>query len=377
MKTLRAHHVFDSAYPGFSVELLPTGGLREEEIAHWKGLARRAGSPNPFAEPEFIIPLVKYLESAAVSLLIVREPDSRWHFAVPIVAEPTTIKDPLRHFRALKSIYTFLDQALVGQDDPEMVLTCLFETLRNQRHWHGLRFARTVRTGAEQELMDRIAGESGAHSDLATVDRRPCVTPQTSTSLLENCSKSRRKSLRRGWKKLEQIGSVAYRLVNDPVRIPDAVAEFLRLEEAGWKGETGTAMNCRSEDRAFFIEMCTRFSESGRIHFGEVLLDGQIVASTCNLQSGRRLFAFKIGWNPNLSECNLGYWSEILLADAVCRERPSIELIDSCSGEDSYTGRVWQERIEISTASYLWSRRARIMQTVKHVARTVPVFGHL
>ncbi|MBT5017772.1 MAG: GNAT family N-acetyltransferase, partial [Planctomicrobium sp.] len=187
--------------------------------------------------------------------------------------------------------------------------------------------------------------------------------------LLEQCSASRRKTLRKGWKKLSQAGDVEFRLRRLPNEIPSAIDSFLELEALGWKGEQGTALSCKSSHAVFFSKMCEEFSKAGRVIFGEILLNNQVIASTCNLLSGNTLFAFKIGWDHNYSNCSLGYWSEVLLADAIHHEAKEVCLIDSCSDEDSYTGKVWQDRIEIGSTILIWSRRAKLMREAKKVVK--------
>lgn len=363
--------ILDSATKRYQIELLSLDGLSATAVAQWRNLAQRAMEPNPFCDPDFVIPLVMHFDYSKAALLVVRDQFQQWQFATPVIQHHLEEGSPLPELRTLRSPYSFLNQPLVGRDNPVMTLTCLFDTLSRQRVWHGLGCGK-VRSDAEQfELMEFSAQVCGVDFLTAQKNSRPSVIPRSQEELLQRCSSNRRKSLRKTWKKLTTSGKVEYRLNRPSAEELEAIETFLWLESTGWKGDQGTALTCQQHDRQFFRSMCQNFAREQKLYFGELLLNDRVIASTCNLQAEKVLFAFKIGWDAACTEFGLGYWSELLLADAVFREAPFIELIDSCSHEDSYTGSVWPERIEVSHALLLWSRRARLAQGAKTIVKSI------
>lgn len=366
-----SHRVFKSISPRYSVVLLAADTLSSHDVTQWKLLADRALSSNPFIEPEFYLPSQKHLDTNTLGILVVLDEQGTWEFAVPVMQHLMNYGNPVPKLRALRTPYMFLDQPLVSGTNPGIVVTCLFNALSEQREWHGLGFAKSATDSLQFELMDFAANVCGAEINRSEIVERPCVKPQPTEELLKHCSSSRRKSLRKSWKRLEKLGQVSFRLIDQPDQIDQSVNEFLRLEASGWKAEAGTALHCLEKDEKFFREMCHQFAKEYRLIFGELLVDQQVVASTCNIQSGKQLFAFKIGWDQNFADCSLGYWSEILLANAIFEEDLPIDLIDSCSDADSYTGKIWTQRIRVGGVRYLWSRRARMIQSAKQIVKTL------
>lgn len=108
-----------------------------------------------------------------------------------------------------------------------------------------------------------------------------------------------------------------------------------------------------------------------RVLFGELQLNGQTIASTCNLQSGDTLVGFKIGWDPAYSAGAPGLWSELEMAAAVSQRYPEITRIDSCAVRGSYVESVWKDRQELFSGTFSWSRRGKALQAAKSCYRTV------
>lgn len=364
-------YTFKSNSPNHLVQLLQLADLNEQQLSSWNQLAQSALSPNPFCEPQFVLPLVRSLNIAGVHVLVVMDEEENWLFAAPVVQHYFEQGLPLPKLRALRSNYTFLDQPLVSRSNPPFVMLCLLDALAAQRDWHGLGFAKMVLETEQQQLFDFVAASTSIQQQYLGEASRPCTVPQSEDDLLTNCSGSRRKTLRKGWKRLNKLGEVRYQLVSDKDANPAAIDAFLKVEESGWKGKEETALNKLPADKEFFVTMCHEFGKQGRCLFGEIVLNDEVIASTCNLLAGDTLFAFKIGWDQQFADCSLGYWSEILLADAVSREFPNIQLIDSCSDEDSYTGKVWQDRLKLSHCRLIWSYRARVYNEAKSYAKAL------
>lgn len=364
-------YIFSSKSFRYSTQLIDLHELDADQVVKWKQLAANAICANPFYHPEFLLPLASHLRVDGVKLLVVVDHEGDWQFAAPVVSYFFEQGLPLPKLRAVRSDYIFLDSPLLSNENSTEVIHTLLNSLSSQRNWHGIGFGKTLRKSLQAELLELAAISSDVELRRREVAVRPCVSPQPQDELLTKCSRNRRKTLRKGWKRLSQQGEIKYQLRIASRDISPAVSDFLKLEALGWKGTSGTALDCDASHANFFRDMCTGFSNEQRVVFGELHLDGEVISSTCNLLAGDTLFAFKIGWNPDFSECSLGYWSEILLADAVCKELKNVRLIDSCSNEESYTAKVWQERLEIQSLLLIWSRRAKLIRGAKDVVKKV------
>ena len=65
--------------------LLPLKGLASRDIAAWRELAAQAAEPNPFFEPECVLPAVRYLGEPDAALLAVVDHGSEWLACMPVL----------------------------------------------------------------------------------------------------------------------------------------------------------------------------------------------------------------------------------------------------------------------------------------------------
>ncbi|MBX3443398.1 MAG: GNAT family N-acetyltransferase [Planctomyces sp.] len=348
--------------PRLSVQVRRLAELDSLDLSRWRDLAERALDPNPFQEPEFILPLASGLVDAEpLRVLTVSRGDGGEWLAAGVFQEcAPSLTRPLPHLRALSSAYSFLDQPLIDREQADAAMEAAFDYLSAQRNWHGFRVRTQRADGRQTALLDVIACARGVARFVDRVWNRPVLELDglDPDSVLERCSKSRRKSLQRSRRWLSEQGRLEYRLVVPGADDVEPIEDFLRLEALGWKGKRGTALATRPADELFFREMTRGFAARGRLLMGELRLDGRVIASTCNLRAGRVAYAFKIGWDPEWSKGNPGHWSELDLISAIRREHPDIEVLDSCASEGSYTASLYGTTRPMSSAVYVWSRRA-------------------
>jgi CelD/BcsL family acetyltransferase involved in cellulose biosynthesis len=137
------------------------------------------------------------------------------------------------------------------------------------------------------------------------------------------------------------------------------IERFIDLEHLGWKGQEGTSLRSRPEDEQFFREMIGEFAAHDRAVFTELSVGDTVVASTSNLISGKRGFAFKLGWHPNYHRMAPGLLNEVEFirnAPAVFRD---IDFIDSGAAEGSFLEELWSERRAVVSGAYAATPVAR------------------
>jgi CelD/BcsL family acetyltransferase involved in cellulose biosynthesis len=87
------------------------------------------------------------------------------------------------------------------------------------------------------------------------------------------------------------------------VAIPDAdrldawLEEGLRIEQSGWKGESGTAILSAPETELFYREIARRFHDRGELRLSRIALDGEAVAFSFCIQAGGSLYSLKVGYD--------------------------------------------------------------------------------
>ena len=341
--------------------------LTDSDLAGWYNLLERSCEPNPFLSPDFVLPLIQHLNADAPVMMFVVESSvtGQWMAAGVFEIKAHSRLWPLKYARGLSSPYSFLDGMLIDQREGAAALTAILQSQSRRRDWHGLHFG-AIRKNSE---LSRLLDTAGVNTDLSVYRCRDwfraCFLnrgPRTTEDILADCSKSRRKSLRRCRKRLESEGEISYRLVTPDSGSAPAVNTFLRLEQLGWKGAEGTAIACQPDHEAFFRDMIHGFARRDAVLFGELLVGGDPVASTCNLRSGPLLSAFKIGWDPAYAEGGVGLWSEVELAAAISQQHPRITRIDSSAQFGSYVESVWHDRVPMISLNCTWSHRGLALQ---------------
>jgi CelD/BcsL family acetyltransferase involved in cellulose biosynthesis len=115
---------------------------------------------------------------------------------------------------------------------------------------------------------------------------------------------------------------------------PAAAELFLRLEQAGWKGRTGTAMACSPADAAFFRLVVERFGQAALLQLWFLEASGTPVAAQCNLVSGDTVFHFKIAYDEDLAHYSPGVLLELEMIEEFHEDR-RLNHIDSCASPGS------------------------------------------
>ncbi|ADG67697.1 hypothetical protein Plim_1867 [Planctopirus limnophila DSM 3776] len=346
------------------------------DLMKWRTLFSESIEPNVFLDPEFVIPLIEEVPTGLCPILLIAEDlrTGRWLGLCLFEVACWSLLSPLPMARGLASPYAFQQGWLVSRESEKRAIDALLDYQLQQREWHGFQIKNLPVKSMQTQLMIEAAERLGISvTTTGEWQRAEYVTGrnQTTEDLLQACSKSRRKSLKRCRRALEELGEVQYRL--EPVqssRDPQ-VNDFLRLEKSGWKLLSGTAIGLKSADEAFFRRMIDGLAREKRVLFGELQLNGQTIASTCNLQSGDTLVGFKIGWDPAYSAGAPGLWSELEMAAAVSQRYPEITRIDSCAVRGSYVESVWKDRQELFSGTFSWSRRGKALQAAKSCYRTV------
>ena len=181
-------------------------------------------------------------------------------------------------------------------------------------------------------------------------------------------SPKQRRELRRQQRRLTDLGEVAVHRPETPGEIDTFIEDFLRLEAAGWKGRTETAIAAEATHADYFRGIIVEAARRGQLDASTLRLDGRPVAVKLNLlarpRTGRRRvgFACKIGYDETLAKFSPGVQLELATiahchgehahtVEAATRRTevpPSPESLrlDSCAMPDHpMIDRLWSERV--------------------------------
>ena len=324
-------------------ELLAVSGLGEDQLGRWRELAAAASEPNPFFEPEFVLPAARAL-GASPGLLVATGPGGEWAGAVPVVRRRGWHRLPLRALVAWRHLYSFYGAPLLRAGLEREALACwLGAGDPAPRPLLGLDLLDAE--GPARAALEEAAAETGRAVVVFERHERAALRRHDGNLDLGPSPKRRRENARLGRRLGDALGAELQAV--DRGGDPAAVEDFLRLEASSWKGATGTAMDCDPAHARLLREACDGFRRLGRLQMPCLEAGGTVAAVKCNLLAGDTVFCFKTSFDESLGEFSPGVQLERALVDQVDDER-RIELIDTCAeAHNEMANRVWPGRRRI------------------------------
>jgi CelD/BcsL family acetyltransferase involved in cellulose biosynthesis len=329
-------------------EILPLSDLVPRDIAAWEELAARAISPNPFMEPDYVLPATRAWQVDDVGILIVRE-GRDWVGAVPIREARSWRGIPGRCLTVWRHDYCYLGTPLIAGDDPAAAIAALLHRALKDSPCMALEW---------------IDGDGPLESplwDTLRVGSRPVVLNRFERAALRSTggdvevrvSGSSRRNFARRRRHLErEVGLLTTR---DDSADSNAYRLFLAIERSGWKGEVGTAMLCRPGHGEFFVEVCRRFAEKGRLQLLSLANDEHTVAMHCDLIAGSTMFYLHGCFDETYGRYSPGNQLELELVHHV--NAGGYQLLDSCTAPDN------------KSLNRLWPARRRLLNVVATARR--------
>lgn len=328
------------------MELREITDLGPAELEAWRDLAGRAAEPNPFFEEIFVPAAARALAGPHVRLLVAAR-GGRWLGCLPLefrrVAGIPMIAASWRH------AYSFLGTPLVGAEDVEEFAAALARSLDRREHFRSL----LLRDASAGPVLNAFLAAVGSSSrSRAIFERRlerGAYEGRPDGEELAWLTSKRHSNLRRQRRQLDkQLGESR---VVDHGASEEAMAEFLRLESAGWKGRQGTALATDSGADQFFREVCGLLAADGRLRLRALETDERTIAMSCEVAAGDVLFGFKSAYDEDLGRYSPGlllYAANFAAFDA----EPEMRLFDSCAAPDNETiNSLWPERRALRTVA--------------------------
>ena len=346
-----------------------------ELVRQWSQLESSSLDGNAFLSPGFVQSLERNLNGPSPFVVSVEDEASGTLAGLGVFEEVRGSRLlPLTHLRAWETDFGFTSGVLLDACHADATADALFGWLKsNGNRWNGLAFSSLPTDSQTTRTLFAAAERNGHGWREDSLSQRACIRaeaiPDEAMSLY---SKSRRKSLRQNLRKLESHGEVHFQIHTQD---PDGrcLAEFLRLEASGWKGEGQSALGCDENLSKFAREWSTSLAEAGQLAICELNIDGRTVAMSLNPISGDTMFAFKIGWNSEFASCSPGNLCEWLTLQSLSTELPQVRFVDSCAKPGSYVEKIWPWTFELADGvfptTWLGSLAVDSMLRLKQVKR--------
>jgi CelD/BcsL family acetyltransferase involved in cellulose biosynthesis len=329
--------------------------------AMWDALAARAGTPNPFFEPWYLLPgLARFDPQERIRIAALMHADGP-EALVPLQRARRYGRHPLPHLAVWLHANAFLGAPLVAAGAEERFWEALLDWA--DRHAGIAAFfhaaALPLETALTEALMTVGARQSRQVVLVHREERAMLASPMGPAAYLEQALPGKkRKELRRQQARLAEQGALAV------VRRPDAdgiaawIEHFLALEARGWKGSAGSALASAAETAGLFRESMTAAARRGSLERLSFELDGQPIAMLATLLAPPWAFSYKTAFDERFARYSPGVLLQ--LENLALLEQPGIRWTDSCAAPDHpMIDSLWRERRVIGRFSIAIGGTAR------------------
>jgi hypothetical protein len=164
-----------------------------------------------------------------------------------------------------------------------------------------------------------------------------------------------RKKLKELGRQLRRLGDdgavtrdITWDVARDPAAVGAALADFLTLEEAGWKGRAGTAAARSPEIRALLQAAVSALAREGKAEIMRLMLAGRAIAALIVLRSGDTAWCWKIAYDEQHARASPGVQLMLQATKALLAE-PGLTRVDSCAAPDHpMIDHIWRERLPLA-----------------------------
>lgn len=333
------------AGPGaVSVRTLPLADVEAPDLIAWSELAARALEPNPFFEPELLVPAARLHDGIELALI---EAGDELIGALPVHCGRRWRRIPGPHMAVWRHDDCYLGTPLLAADAPGDALGALIDHARGRGR--GLLAFEWLGAGGSVEAAVRsAAAERGiAPIEYEAFDRAALVRRPEADYLKAKLSKGRARELRRLRRQLSEHLDAPLE-VHDRSGDGEAIEGFLRAEANGWKGREGTAFALRPDYADFFRDVCARFAAAGRLQL-LVLSAGDVdLAWKVNFTAGDTVYCFKIAYAEEWARFSPGIQLELDFVEIF--HGTASHWSDSCAAPDNeMINRLWPDRRSLAT----------------------------
>ncbi len=291
--------------------------------------------PNPFFEPDCLIPAATHQSFGAKIELVVAEQQGRFFACLPV-----------RHVRRWKFPYPilttqvrrmgYLGTPLVDPEGGVEAMSALLTALV------GMRRAATARllvidgmtgTGPVSDLLREAVSVLGLPSRVFESYDRGLLVRRVEPTYDDVHSSKTRYNMRRQRRLLEEELGCNVTVV-DRGDDPTAIRDYIELEASGYKVRTGVAMTTVQGEPEYFSDMCERFAKAGRLHVMSLEAGGRNVAMEIWLRADEGMFLIKISYDERYSRFGPGV---VLQMEAMqyFHSHTDARWIDTCTSPDN------------------------------------------
>jgi hypothetical protein len=320
--------------------------LTSMELARWSECAASSLEPNPFFEPNWLLPALEYLNESPTAMLVLAEHKGSVQACVPIVevtADENSAGGHGKHSaletRVAPTAVTLATPLVTAEGGCEALACVMMEIGREaDRRGAGLVIMEWVGyDGPIALLLKEVAAETQHLLVEFDVWERGFLRRRVGDEecyWLRGIGKNRSRTIRQHRRHLDAaLGmSRSLRARTDGA----AVDAFLRLEASGWKAHRpdGLAFWRHAATTKFFKAVCGPYLDDGRMWFLSLEENEAPVAMICCIRAGEGIFAYRTAYDEDLARFGPGVETFLAAMEHFDRETDAC-WFDTCSARDN------------------------------------------
>lgn len=323
-----------SSHQAMSGRILEVRDLSTRDEAAWRDLADRAAEPNPFYEPDCLVPAARHQVFGGDIRLAVAEAGGRFYGCVPFRAV-NRWKFPYPILTSQVRRMNGLGTPLIDPATGVEAAAALLRTLAGRRTaTHGRIFVLDTSGagGPVSAYMHRAAEQLGFWTCAYETFDRGMLVRSDGPEYEKTVSYKSRRNLRRQMRLLGEAVGTDVEVV-DRSNDPAAIDDYIALEALGYKSQKGIAMTTVPGEPEYFREMCARFMASGRLELVALQAGSQTIAMQMWITAGDGAFLIKGSYDETYAQFGPGVLLHTHAIDFFNKETQS-DWMDSCTGPD-------------------------------------------
>jgi CelD/BcsL family acetyltransferase involved in cellulose biosynthesis len=266
----------------------------------WDEVAQAAGLDHPFLEHAWVRTWWECFGAGSTLQILVLKAGHQ-----PIAIAPL-ILTPIRMWGIRVRRLGFFCNAHVPRADfliaqrPKEVYRAIWNHLFRKCSWDLLQLCQLPEGSETLGVMPRLAADDNCRTGMWPSDASPYLPLRTSWGqYFDGLPAKHRANLRNRFKRLKGIGAVEIEAICADEKLADALEAGLRLEAAGWKGKSHTAISCDPDTFRFYSMLARRTAECGWILLNFLLVGSTRIAFEYSLSYKTRIHRLKSGYDPS------------------------------------------------------------------------------
>jgi CelD/BcsL family acetyltransferase involved in cellulose biosynthesis len=316
----------------------------------WADLAGRAVEPNGFYQPAWSRAVSRHAEGKSGARVLLAWDSlarNRLIGLLPVVSAWHALRLPIPVFVGWQA-YSPLTSPLLDRDRADEAAQALLLAAK-QAGAMALLLPQIADAGPAAEALRRAAApfKAGPY----TFDRHQRArldATQTGEAAIASLGSKKVKELRRQRNRLADDGEVVFKIAAPGFETGAALAAFLKLEAAGWKGANGTALACKPGDAQFIKTAVTEMATTGAAQIATLSRGPAVVAAGVLLRHLRRGYFFKIAYDETLAKTSPGVQLTLDITRHFCGDSAIDDADSTAVSGHPMIDHIWRERLSVA-----------------------------